>query len=307
MIEITSHCESLFLGNQKNNPFYSFLVELKVNDSAYSNYGQFDKVFNDYIRIDNLEDADVVRQNIRTLSKISPSANDGETIKKKFLDKLDELVKLGLETNIKALRNIDLSAFKNGEHRVKQILSYFIKNAFESDSNIQIELLVELLTVSFSETMKNCWHHSVRNSFKTVFLNLTNPASKKLWKLLDYSEEALKLTLNLLPSTEITESQLRENIPADIEKETAIAIEMFSKEKKWRLLHADILLKYLQIKEVVIKQLEIERFLKLEDSKGVKYLSAKLSDNEQINLTLECRDDKMICLAAKRTLKTNRC
>ena len=303
LVEITSHSEALFLDYREENPFYSFLVELNVIQTEIQNFGQFDKVFNDYISLDNLEDGNKLRQDIRILSKISSSENNGKNIKEKFIDRLEELIITGRDTNLKALRNIEWKAFRSGEIKAKQILSDFINNELRKEPQTQIVLLSELLNISFSEKIKNWWHNTIQESFKTIFLNFTTPVIKNIWKLLDYHEETLKRIFYLLPITKVNESFLRENIPTIIKKETVRAHEIILKKRKWYFFHADILLKYMQTDKAVIKQLGIENALKFEDSIGVKYLSEKLNDKKQIALTILSCDNKLIQIAVERIIK----
>ena len=303
LVEVTSHSEALFLDYKEGNLFYSFLVELNVDQTEFQNFGQFDKVFNDYISLDKTEDANNLRQNIRILSKISKSKNDGKKIKAKFIDRLEELISTGRDTNLKALRNIEWKAFSNGEKKAQQILSGFIDNELRKETQTQTELLSELLNISLSEEIKNWWHISIQESFKTTFSIYNTSVIKNLWKLLDYSDKTLENIFLLVPIMNNNESHLRESIPAKIKQETIKALELISKEKEWYLLHADILLKYLQTDKAILKQLEIEKALKFKDSIGVKYLFEKLSDKDQVALTLLSCDDKLIRLTVERISK----
>jgi len=303
LVEITSHSEALFLGYREENPFYSFLVELNVNQTEFQNFGKFEKVFNDYSSLGKTEDANNLRLNIRILSQISSSENDGKKIKEKFIDRLEELIRTAKDTNLKALRNIEWKAFKNGETKARKILSGFIKNELKKNTQTQIELIAELLDISFSEKIKNWWHNTIQESFKNIFLNFTTPVIKNIWKLLDYHEKILNNICSLLPITKDNESHLRKNIPANIKEDTIKALEIISRERKWYLLHADILLKYLQIDKAVLKQIEIEKSLRYKDSIGVKYLTGKMEDKEQVALTLLSCDNKLIHIAVERILK----
>src|SRR5690606_34359087 len=73
-VEVNSLSEALFLGHKNENPFYDFLVGLNVNLSEVQSYGQYEKIFNNYCKIDRVEDADLLRQDIRAIAKLSPSS-----------------------------------------------------------------------------------------------------------------------------------------------------------------------------------------------------------------------------------------
>jgi len=303
IVEITSHSEALFLGNKEENPFYSFITDLNVDQSEFQNIGKCDKVFNDYISIDNLEDADIIRQDIRLLSKLSSSANDGGKIKEKFIIRLEELLKTGKDSNLKALRNIEWKSFSNGETKAKQLVSDFIKNELRKETQSQTGFISELLDISFSDAIKNWWHISIQESFKLIFTNCTKPVIRNAWKLIDYSNSTLNNFFSLFSSSKENEFLLRENIPLNIKKDTLKALEIISKNRKWYLLHSDILLKYTPPENAIIIQLEFENTLKLENSLGVKYLSEKLTDKQLIALTLSTCDNKLIQISIDRISK----
>jgi hypothetical protein len=99
-VEITSHSEALFLGYKEQNPFHNFLVELNVNLVEVQNYGQYEKVFSNYSLIDTVNDANIVRQDIRVLSKNSPNPSDGKRIKEKYVERLSTLLQKKKDTNL---------------------------------------------------------------------------------------------------------------------------------------------------------------------------------------------------------------
>lgn len=304
LVKITSHSESFFLGHRKNNPFYLFLTDLNIDQSHIPTYKQLDKVFNNFNSVDELDDADILRQSIRTLSIISPSSRDGEEIKSKFIERLEELIKLEIETNIKALRNINWSAFNDGEIKVKQILSDFIIKELSKSTKIQLELIVKLFDISFNETEKTMWHRTIPEAFKRAMLTFNIHIFKNIWKILDYSEETLLNNIfTLIPLTKGNESSLRDSMPAVIQEKTCKAIERISKERKWYLLHADILLKYMDAFNAVKSQLRLEVKEEFENSIGVKYIVEKLSDEQKIDLTLSTYDKKLIQITADRIIK----
>lgn len=300
-VEITSHSEALFLGHKKDNPFYSFLIELNVIQSDFQIFGQCDKVYNDITALDKIEDANILRQDIRLLSKISPSPSDGGKVKERFIKRLEELIHNGKDSNIKALRNIEWSAFENGEAKGKGIVFDFIAN--ELLKATKIPLLSELLNIACSEEPKIWWHNSIQEYFKIPLANYTKPLLENLWKLIDDSEQTCKNVFSLVNVSTESEHSLRNSIPVKIKDETSKALEAISKKRKWFLFHADLLLKYLLPDKAIVKQLVIEDSLSLKDSVGVKYLSEKLNDKELIALTLSTIETKLIQLTVERISK----
>ena len=300
-VEITSHSEALFLGHKKDNPFYSFLIELNVIQTDFQIFGQCDKVYNDFIALHKIEDANILRQDIRLLSKISPSSSDGGKVKESFIKKLEELIKNGKDSNIKALRNIEWSTFDNGVAKGKGIVYDFIAN--ELFKATKIPLLSELLNIACTEEPKIWWHNSIQEYFKIPLANYTKPLIENLWKLIDDSEQTCKNVFSLVSVSIENENSLRNSIPLKLKDETIKALEAISKKRKWFLLHADLLLKYLLTDKAIVKQLVIEDSLNLKDSVGVKYLSEKLNDKELISLTLATNVSKLILLTVERIIK----
>ena len=279
------------------------MIELNVNQSDFSIFRQFDRVYNSFNSIDKLLDANIVRQNIRSLSKISPFANDGKKIKDSFIDRLEELIRLGLETNLKALRNIEWSAFNNGEIRVKKILSDFIILEFKKSDQTNIKLISELLEISFSDEKKNWWHNTILKTFKKLFLNCNKIIVDNLWKLINYSDKYLNNLFSLISITGEIEILLGDDIPTNTQEKTIKLLEVISKNRKWYLLHANLLHSYMSIDRALITQLRVENALSFDKSVGVKYLAEKLSEKELITLTLSTCDKKLIQISVTSILK----
>jgi len=303
LVKITSLAEALFLGVKEGNPFYSFLLELNSSPKDFLSFGLFDKVYKVFSTLDQIEDANIVRQNIRILSKISPLASDGIVIKNRFISRLSDLVDLGFESNLKALRNIDWNSFEKGEETAKNIIANFLKRELNK-SAFKTELIWELLDLSFSELKRHWWHNSIHATFKELYTNYNKQTIINLWKLILYSEKSLVNIFELLPVTSNFESTLRMQMPNSIGKSIGNLIEPIAKQRNWYLFHADLILKYLELQKAIISQLNIEIKHELKDSVGLIYISGKVSDSEMLQVTLKCCDDKLIRLTVNRILKS---
>ena len=303
IIEITSHSEALFLGYKEENPFHNFLIELNLNIKEVQNYGQYEKVFANYILIEKIEDANVLRQDIRVLSKISPSPDDGEKIKEKFIERLSMLIQNKKDTNIKALRNINWSSFIDGERKGQQIVSEFIESEIENPNLKQFQLLSELVDLSLSETFKNWWHISISETIHSIFKKQSESSLKNIWQLIETSDTTLKHLLSIVSSVKDCDSILRKSLPEKLKIETCKTLAPISQKKNWYLLHADILLKHLSIDIALEKQLEIEQKLSLADSVGVKYIVEQLTSEKLIENALKTCNFKLIEFSVEAILK----
>jgi len=302
-IEITSHSEALFLGYKEENPFHNFLVELNTNISEVQNYGQYEKVFLDYISIENISDANVLRQDIRVLSKISSSPNDGKKIKGKFIERLSILVQSKADKNLKALRNIDWSPFEDGEGKGKHIVSTFITSELENPNQNQFEALSDLIALSFIDEEKNWWHDSIRNAVVLLFGKQSEISVKNIWQLIDLSEVRLPYIISILGSVKNFDTILLKFIPEKLRIETIKALAKIALKKNWYLFHANILLKHLSIELAIEEQLKVEDKLQLIDSLGVNYLVKKLSSDKLIVLALRTCDKKLIEISIELIIK----
>jgi nucleoside phosphorylase len=302
-IEITSYSEAAFLGYKEGNPFYIFLVELNINLADIQNFEQYERLYKNYISIDEIDDANIIRQDIRILTKISPSNNDGDRIKKRFIERLSTLIEIKKDANLKALRNIEWAAFKNGNEKGKQIVSQFIEREFENPKQEQLQILSELIDLSVNEIRKNWWHNSITETINAIFKNKGKQALICIWQLIDISESTLKNIVAVVGNTKDCDVILRGSLPDKLKIDTYKTLMSISRKRDWYLLHADILLKQFAPEIALEKQLEVEQKLSLSNSIGVNYLSEKLLPESLISVTLKLCDDKLIDLSVKSIIK----
>jgi hypothetical protein len=294
MVEIISYSEALFLGHKEESPFYDFLNELNVNLEEVQSYGQFEKIFIDFNNINKAEDANILRQDIRMLSKISPDATYGIRIKESFFERLSSLLNSKKDTNIKALRNIGWSAFIDGEKKGIQLVSLFIAREIETPNMQQIKPLSELIDLAVSEDNKNWWHTSITETVIASFKTQNVIVIKNIWKLIDLSEGTLTNLLSILGTIINCDSILRRFIPSILRPETCKILSSIAQKKNWYLFHSDILLKQYTLEVSLEKQLVVEENLLIADSIGVKNLVKKLSPEKLLELTLKNCNNKLI-------------
>lgn len=297
LVDIESFAESLFLGYKYGNPFYDFLVELNVSLVEAQSYRQYENLFNDFRSLASLKNADIIRQDIRALARMSPSSQDGEVIKESFLSALLALVYDKKDSNLKALRNIDLTPFQNGEERCSQLVSWFVTGEIADLTQNQTPHLVEILDLALSESDQNWWHRAVIQSFRDTFRREEFRSLSNIWTLIEYSANALKNVFLIIPSSDDSSSILRKTIPAKLASETCSLLLEIARNRKWYLFHADVLLRQLSTIVSIERQLELERNLSLEDSLGLKYLVEKLEPQQTVTLALRTLDQKLIDLS----------
>ncbi len=306
-VEIKSYSEALFLGLEEANSFCDFLVKLNVNLSDVLNYSLYEKVFSNFISIKQIDDANILRQDIRVLSKISPNPMDGKSIKEKFIERLTMLIRNKKDTNIKALRNIDWSGYLDGEIKGKQIVTEFVIREIENpypNAN-QFDNLIDIIAMSIVDEEKNWWHDSVKDAMVTTFKKETEIAVKNIWKLVDLSEVRLIYIFSILGSVKDCDNILLRYFPEKLRTQTCNALAKIALKKKWYLFHANIILKQLLIDVALEKQIDVEQKLFLDDSVGVKYIVGKLSSEKLIECALKNRQSKLIELSVEVIIKNN--
>ncbi|MCO6360657.1 5'-methylthioadenosine/S-adenosylhomocysteine nucleosidase [Roseivirga pacifica] len=303
IIEISSPTEALFLGKQKENPLYDFLKIIGANLDDLNSYIQGNILFEDYVDLDNLEDPDLIRRDLRILSKLSPNKSLGSSVKEEFIDKYNGLINSDLESNVKGLRNIFWSAYIDGEKKGKNLVSAIIDKAIRDSKFKHIEMLSEVSTIAVNETNKTWWHNAIIDSFKQNVLKAEETIQKSIWKLLLLSKDSSRSIFSFIPSHKDSETLLIQHLPKDVPTEIGKTVLLELQKRNWNLLHAEILLKLYKPVEAVEKQLPIEDLMSYDESIGFKLILKNLSDNEVLVITLKLCNNKLIHGLITRAIK----
>ena len=303
IIEITSSTEALFLGGQKENPLYDFLRTIGANLDNLNTYTQGDILFEDYIDLDNLNDPDLIRRDLRILSNLSPNKNLGASVKEKFVEKYNGLIHNGLESNVKGLRNISWDSYIDGEEKGKNLVNAILDKAIRDSKFKHIEMLSEVSSIAVNETSKTWWHRAIIDSFKKNVSKAEETIQKSIWKLLLFSKDSSKSIFSFIPSYKDSETLLIQHLPKDVPTEIGKTVLLELQRRNWNLLHAEILLKLYKPVEAVEKQLPIENLMSYDESIGFKLILKNLSDNEVLAITLKLCNDKLIHGLITRAIK----
>ncbi len=294
LIEITSHTEALFLCNQQENPLYNFLKTIGANLDDLNTYTHGNILYADYVVLDNLNDPDLLRRDLRILAKLSPNKKLGTTIKEKFLEKYIELIHNGLESNVKGLRNISWHSFDKGEENGKNLVNAIIDTAIRDAQFKYIEMLSEVFSISVNETNKTWWHKTIVDSLKLNISKTDEIIQKSIWNLLLFSIDSSKTILSIIPSHLDSESILIQYLPKEVPPEIGKSVLLELQKRKWYLLHAEILLKLYKPIEAIKKQLTFEHSLSFDESIGVNLILKEIPDDEILPITLKTCNNKLI-------------
>lgn len=303
IIEITSPTEALFLGMEKENPLYDFLKIIGANLDDLNTYKQGDILFEDYDDLDNLNDPDLLRRDLRILSKLSPNKNLGASVKKAFVEKYNGLIYNGLESNLKGLRNISWNSYIDGEEKGRDLVNAIIDKAIRDSKFKHIEMLSEVSSIAVNETSKSWWHKAIVDSLKKNILEKEETIQKSIWRLLLFSKGCSKSIFSVIPFHRDLESLLIQHLPKEVPTEIGKTVLVELQKRKWYLLHAEILLKLYKPLEAVEKQLPFEDSMSYDESIGLKLIIKELSDSEVLAITLKLCNNKLVHGLIKRAIK----
>ncbi len=299
--------EAYILHSNGDSPFAKFLVGLQLDAVNLQNIRFASEIYDTYKALDSISDGDKVRQAIRIISKISPSQSNGIHIKEQFISKLIGLYESGVDTNLKALRNVTWSAFENGSERMALLISKVIElgddNITESNTDVS-----DTLILSICEEPYNWWHQAVQLAFKKVIGKSIQPYLPVIWSVIIKSENSLKTMLSLVPDTARNGEEMRMSIPKRIS--TQIGSDLYDKllhfvaRKKWYMFYADLNLLRLSKIDTLLAQISVEKHSTIDPASGVKYVADQIEDGELIGMTISNCQKELIHLSVDRISRT---
>lgn len=304
-IAITSHSEALLLGQTKDNLFAKFIKELNVDISEFSKFGTCDKAYNLYLELRQLN-SDSVRQLIRLLEKLSPSAYHGKTIKSNVLQKLQTLILAGEHNNLKSLRNLTLEGFENGELILGDTISNYIDSIFQNVINFELNTVLEWINLTATSDLNtNWWHRTMTTALKATLALNKAVVIQNIYSLIHEAGASLDHIFDFIPTSKGQEVLLRKHFPQTLNEHSASALEVIAKRRKWFLLHMQCLVTHLSSQDALEVQLALEQGLNLRESVGVLELCKRLSNQELLNLTLSTKHKKLIKIVGEKSVSNN--
>lgn len=302
--EPNSTIEKYILTPNTDNHFDMFLKELNIDLYNWSILQSCAKAYEGYQTYTVLSN-DALKQLVRQLAKISPNKNNGRLIKDKVILEIKQRLDSGKETNLKSLKNLPLDKFASGEIILSSSVETFVNVEFSKKDHFTSGLISEVTILSYKETQPNWWHVAIKKALINTIKKENPTAIQNIWKLLIISEESLSATLSNFPEDRKYEqlliSHILRNIPQRIAKNFAQAIQ----KRKWVLLHAHLLQKYLTSKEAAKQQLSLEKNLRMDSFEGSSHIIKELRDTDLLSLTMETTEDFFIDEYVKRSLKNS--
>lgn len=301
-VEINNSVEKLILGHQQANGFNEFLNLLNFQLHDFNQLSIAEKAYQLYQRINDLQ-ADDLRQLIRLLAVLSPSATDGIAFKNTVISKVGEFIDGGQDYKVKALRNITLSGFQSAENELSDKIVHFIINQFTNKLRFDTTVVNDMITAITNEPTSNWWYKAVNDGLLKA-LQLSN-ALNNTWVLLKYAGTNLGNLFPLIKSDQKQEDALIQHFPTSLSTDNAINLKTFFKIRDWNRLYAYTSLAHLEPIVAFKEQLTVEHKLNLANSQGVQLIAKRISDEKLLDFNLTNKDDKALALLISRIVKNN--
>lgn len=301
-VSITSEVEKFLLFKNSDNQFEEFLKKLDIQLIDWSTLTPTIKAFQLFQKIDSTIGYDETRLLLRNVAKISPTPNAGNQLKDKIIAKLSHEISFNDDGNIKSLKNLDLLGFKDAEQILGNAIKLNIFKTLHSENNFDFQIIEEVFNLSIIGKPK-WWCSAVLDGFATSFKKPTSVFLSNFWQIILNFKSDIKSLLQIIPNDKTIEKGFIKKKPDSIDKLTAKNIASLIQDKKWFLLHAELLLQYLSLPLALKKQLEFEKTANSIIFAGSNFLLSKFSDKECLDLALETNDDFIIAECAKRSIK----
>lgn len=284
-----SPIEKFILTPQTDRKFETFLSKLKVDITSWNILNFSAKAYEEYSNVQTL-DNDSLKQLIRLIAKISPKQSDGNDIKTKLIDALQQRVLKGQESHIKSLRNLPLASFPLGEEKIVNALLYFIENELQAEDLFRDELIAEAINIVNSETDKNWWHEVTLCALQNGIRSKSDTCFRNLWKLLNSLEDSLPIVLDSIPPGVEYEYLLIKNMPLDISQVFAEKLIGFTTVRHWSRLRSNLLVTYLPPEQALLEQFAFEKKIKSTALEGTKMIIPKVSSDNLQEIVLKTKE-----------------
>jgi hypothetical protein len=296
LTEISDGVEQMILGHTKVNKFAEFLDLLNCRLSDFKQLSTAEKAFRLFEKR-HVINADDLRQLIRLLGKLSPSSQDGISLKTSLIKKSTRFIIEGEDDNIKALRNIDLSGFYGGEIEFSAAVAYFINAQFTGKLSFNAGIVVELIELSARPVQDSWWYSTVKTEI-TKAVSLSQSVDN-IWIILRYPGS---IAASFLPLLRIDQQDiLIQHLPSSIEPKQILILKSLLKYKGWYKLYANLSLLIQAPVAAFQEQLRLKEDLDLKE--GINLIADKISDQQMLEFNLMHDDHRALTLLTERLVK----
>ncbi|MFC0320730.1 GAP1-N1 domain-containing protein [Olivibacter oleidegradans] len=303
LVEVNSTVEKCILTPLADNQFEVFIKDLNVDLNDWSILQLCAKAYEgyqNYLQLNN----DALKQLIRQLAKISPSRNNGKSIKNKVISEIKQRIDSSKERNLKSLKNLPLDAFDSGEDVVADSVNSFAETELTKLNGFNDELMSEVIILSHNDTQANWWHTAIKSALGNSIKAGHVTGIQNIWKLLVKSEDSLSVVLSFFSKERKYEGLLIKHIPKGIPQQIAGSFAKEIQKREWILLHSYLIRTYLTSKEALKQQLSLEKKLSLDSFEGSKLLVKDVTDKDLLSLAMETSEKFFIAEYAVRSVES---
>ncbi len=215
-----------FLNDAQADGFLTFLGEVGLRFRSFSDYGRYARLWN-YWQKRNENDPNVIHALLRSLGTLLPAPEEAAPHKVEAMRITGELLKVGTEDDILALRSVKALAFPSNAAVLERAVCGWLKSRIQPpqpDSGAGLSKVILALPSSQSAE----WQEWIRKGLKQEFVTLTESAAHTIWSV--WKEEGtLGEIFAQLPSDATTEMALVRACP------TSLPAKLFSPLVNWSL------------------------------------------------------------------------
>jgi len=245
--------------------------------------------------VENCEDADAVRRVARLLAQLSPSAERGDRIKTPVLTKLARLTANGSVSDIRALRNFDLSPFVNGADVLEDVIHFWVRNTVTSPTDENTSDTASILKLAL--TTPTGWGEMVRRGLQRALEPWSQATASRIWEWWGTDADLVTLSEGLLPATGTAEQTLALGCPAHMSSQLALPVINLAKGRLWYSLHAAVLTVTHTPEEAVREQLAFDP--EKQEVAALRVLADRVGEEPFLLTAIKLSDPRPLPLAGE--------
>jgi hypothetical protein len=297
-----SEVEKFILSQNGENEFDTFIKLLEVDLNDWAILAPCVRAYHLYVKVSVAITADELRLLIRNLAKISPGAGTGVVIKTAAITKLSGLIRDGMDTNLKALRNLGLQEFAGGTEVLSNAIRELLAGMFAKTIPMATDVVDELFLTVQPDTAATWWQRAVSAALSAAGLLKRPKPMEMFWSLLNRKDAPAEAILAYLDHSLEMEEILIKNLPGTLNAHSSAIIAKLIQPRKWFLLHARLIKEHGGYKETVIEQFNYESAYHANSFPGTRYLLPELKDNDLLSVCFETGNELFINNYAERAV-----
>lgn len=292
----TTRAEAFLIGLPEGAPLRELASELQASLVRIADLNVLERCQDYLCRTPNGATADEARSVARALARLSPDPDRGVAVKQTILDGLVALTASGTPSDIKALRNFDVSPFNQGEATVRSAIAAWITSTFGSLSADLARETAELLVLAYTSPTSP-WTNAVRQAVTMALAEWSVATATTMWRLWQARTDLVTLLEAVVPAQGQIERFLVEACPATLPELLGEVLRAFAVRRSWFALHAVISSASAEPQVAIRWQLAIDREASRFD--GLRTLALRIPVEALLQGALETGDERLLQFAGE--------